>query len=150
MPCRSFAPSAGAAACHSSSPPGPKSSLGLGRLARELGLAGRELAVELVEHRRVPVDPGLDRELPAAELGGLEASLPAIVPDRLERALQPLPRARGPVADDRAQHVVPVLEDRRRELDGIALRHLDGIASAIDLRPDVLDLDAGRELSGGG
>ena len=124
--------------------------LGLGRLAGEIGLAGRDLPVELVEHRRVAVDPRLDRVLPAPELRGLEASPPAIVADRLERALLPLPRARGPVADDRAQDVVPVLEDRRRELDGIALRHLDGIASAIDLRPDVLNLDAGRELSGGG
>jgi hypothetical protein len=65
--------------------------LGLGPLAGQVDLAGCQLPVELVEHRRVTVDPGLDRELPPAEVGGLEAPLPVIVADRLERALQPLP-----------------------------------------------------------
>ena len=46
---------------------GAEQSLGLAQLAAQVALPGRELAVELVEQRRVAVDPGLDRELPAAE-----------------------------------------------------------------------------------
>ena len=48
------------------------------------------------------------------------------------------------------QDVVAVLEDRRREFDRIALRHLDGIASAVHPRTDVLDLNPGWRLSSGG
>jgi hypothetical protein len=117
--------------------------LSLGVLAGQVDLAGGDLAVELVEHRRVPVDPRLDRVLPATQLVGLEASVPAIVSDRRERRFLPLPGAGRAIAHDRAQDVVSVLEDGRRELKTIALGHLDGIASAVDLRPDVLDLDAG-------
>ena len=43
---------------------------------------------------------------------------------------------------------MPVLEDVRRDLDPVALRALDRIAAAVDLRLDVLDLDAGRGLLG--
>ncbi len=68
---------------------GAEERLRLGELAGELGLAGGELAVELVEQGRVAVDPGLDRELPAAEPLRLEAAGPAVVAERLERRLEP-------------------------------------------------------------
>ena len=124
--------------------------LRLRELAGELGLAGRELAVELVEQGRVAVDPRLDRELPAAEPGRPEAAGPAVVAERLERLLEPLARAGRPVAHDRAEDVVAVLEDRRGHRDRIAVGRLDGIPSAVDLRAHVLDLDSGRRLLGGG
>ena len=40
-----------------------------------------------------------------------------------------------------------VLEDRRRDVDRIALGRLDGIPSAVDLRAHVLDLDPGRAVA---
>src|SRR4029077_12142382 len=58
---------------------GAEQRLRFGELACELVLAGRALAVELVEQRRVAVDPGFDRELPAPEPRRPEAAGPAVV-----------------------------------------------------------------------
>ena len=44
--------------------PSPKSALPLGQLAAQVGLAGRDLAIVLVEPARVGIDPGLDRGAP--------------------------------------------------------------------------------------
>ena len=128
---------------------GAEQRLRLGELAGELVLAGRELAVELVEQRRVAVDPGFDRELPAAEPRRPEAAGPAVVAERLQRRLEPLARSGRAVAHDCAEDVVAVLEDRRRDVDRIAVGRLDGIPSAVDLGAHVLDLDPGRRLLGG-
>ncbi len=128
----------------------PNSASASETLAGELCLAGRELAVELVEQGCVAVDPRLDRELPAAEPRRPEAAGPAVVAERLERLLEPLARACRPVADDGAEDVVAVLEDRRGHGDRIAVGRLDGIPSAVDLRAHVLDLDPGRRFRGGG
>jgi hypothetical protein len=129
---------------------GAEERLRLRELAGELCLPGGELAVELVEQGRVAVDPGLDRELPAAEPGRPEAAGPTVVAERLERRLEPCSRPNGAVAHDGAEDVVTVLEDRRRDVDRIAVGRLDGIPSAVGLRADVLDLDSGRRLLGGG
>jgi hypothetical protein len=45
---------------------------------------------------------------------------------------------------------VAVLEDVRRDLHPVAERSLERVAPAVDLRPDILDLDAGRGLLAGG
>jgi hypothetical protein len=128
----------------------PEQRLDLGRLAGEVDLLGGELAIELVEQRRGAVDPRLDRVLPAPELRHLELARPVVVAARLERALDPLSRARRAVANDGVQDVVPVLEDVGGQRDAVADRSLHRVAPAVDLGAHVLDLDARRLLRGGG
>ncbi len=118
----------------------------LGELAAQVILLGRDLPVELVDERRVRVDPCLDRVLPASEPGHLEGAAPVVVAEELERLLEPLPRSLAPIAHDGPKLVVPVLEDVRRELDPIADRALDRVPATVDLGLDVLDLDAWRLL----
>ena len=64
------------------------------------------------------------------------------------RRLDPVGRTRGEVADGGAELLVPVAEDGRRHLHAVARRALHGVAAAVDLRGDPLDLDAGRGLAG--
>ncbi len=116
----------------------------LGELARQLDLPARELAVVLVDPGRVRVGPGLDRELPPAEVGDVDVALPAIVAECHQLTLQPAARPGAPVAHDGPQLVVAVPEDRRRDEHTLAERRLRGIAPAVHLRVDVLDLDSGR------
>ena len=56
----------------------------------------------------------------------------------------------APVAHDRAQQVVAVAEDRGADLDAVADARLDGIASAVEQRLGILDLDPGWQVGGGG
>ena len=103
-----------------------------GRARRAASRSGRPRPRACTARRPRPVS----WKLPA------QRSLPSGSSGRLE----PLARADGAVADDGAQDVVAVLEDRRRDADRISLRDLDGIPSAVDLRAHVLDLDPGRWL----
>ena len=82
----------------------------------------------------------------AARAGGVErAGAPrAAVGGR--RGPRPLPPrgAAPPVADGSAELVVPVAEDPRAHLDGVADDTLDRVAPAVELGRHLLDLDAGR------
>src|SRR5262249_50715294 len=116
----------------------------LGELAREIGLTGLDLPLELVPPRGEAVDPGDDRVLPPAELLHGDGAEPAVVPEMLHRRLAPFPRAGRAMADRRAEHVVAVGEDRRADLEGLAERPFRRPPPAVEARPDLLDLDAGR------
>src|SRR4029079_9326584 len=77
-----------------------------------------------------------------------EGARPLVVPERPERRLAPAGGGRGLVADGTAERLVGVPEDARRDVDAGALGALDGIAAAVDLRRDGLNLDARRRLLG--
>ena len=68
--------------------------------------------------------------------------------DRRHRRLAPAARARAAGSAGSAEHLVPVAHQRRPDVDALAERALDGVAAAVDLRPDALDPDA-RRVSGG-
>ena len=86
------------------------------------------------------VDPRLDGELPAAEPvtwnRPTKRSFPCASIGASCQSAEPGARYRT-----RAEHVVAVAEDRRPDLDLVADRPLDRVAAAVDLGPDVLDLD---------
>ena len=116
------------------------------QLAGEILLPALELAVDLPAPGRPAVDPGGDRELPAAERVDREDAVPAIVPDRRHRRLAPSARAGLPVANRGPQNVVPVAEDVCPDVDAVADRALDRVAAAVEHRPDTLDLDSRPRL----
>src|SRR4029078_3889097 len=99
--------------------PGPNAPAPRPHFAREVGPPRRDLAVVLVEPAGVPVDPGLDLEAPATDGIDVEASREAIVAERHERRLPPTALGTA-VADDPAEHLVPVAGDRRADLDAVA------------------------------
>ncbi len=123
----------------------------LGQLGVELGLAGGDLALELPAPGGEAVDERLDLPLPAARVGHLEGAREAVDAERgvdtLERLGVPAPIAGAAVADERPQLVVAVEEDRRGDLDGVALARLRAIAAAVDHRLGVLDLDPRRAIA---
>ncbi len=121
--------------------------LGLGELAREVVLPRRDLALELVPERGLPVDPGLDAVLPAAGAVRREGPDPAVGLDVPHRRLLPAALAGAAVAHGGADLLVAVAEDRRPDLDRVSLAPLDRVAAAVELRPDVLDLDPGGWFS---
>src|SRR5687767_12178327 len=84
------------------------------------------------------VRPGLDRELPTAELRRLERSLPRIVAQVPEGSLGPLRCSFTAVPDDRLEHVTSVAEDVCRHGDVVALDRLGPVAPAVHCRGDVL------------
>ncbi len=121
----------------------------LGQHAREVGLARLDLPQELAPPGGCAIDPRLDRELPAAELGRDEHRRPAVARVGLHRDPQPPSRACGAVLDLRAEHLVAVAEDVRPHGDGLAERPLDRVAAAVEDGPRILDLGprrAGRAL----
>jgi hypothetical protein len=124
----------------------------LAELARQVVLAGLELAPQLVAPGGEDVGPRLDRELPAAGRVDDERAAPAHAVDvRVERVqlrLAPLARAVALVEDDGAELVVAVAEHVRRHLDQVADGALGGIAPGVDGRGRVLDVDAGRRRLG--
>ena len=118
----------------------------------ELGLAGGELALELVAPGREAVDERLDLPLPASDArqtskAPAKRSTPSAGSTRASGCGLPAPLAGAAVAHARAQHVVAVEEDRRGDLDGVALARLRAIAAAVDHRLGVLDLDPRRALA---
>ena len=100
------------------------------QLARELVLAGLELALQLVAPGREQVGPGLDRELPAALPVDDERAAPAhavvVRVERVQLGLGPLARSGAAVDGDRAQLLVAVAEDVAGDLDQVAHRALGG------------------------
>src|SRR5262249_54568301 len=82
-------------------------------LAAQVLLARLHLPLELVAPRRGAIDPGLDRELPAAERDRLEHAAPAIGLVVLHRRLPPRASAHGPVLDGGLEDVMAVPEDVR-------------------------------------
>ena len=120
----------------------------LGELARDVLLAGGELALELLAPRRLGIGPGLDRPAPRPLLGhgegGLEAVLAALEVGAAHRRLAP-ERVIGPaVAHDRAHRRRAVAEDERADLDAVADAGLGRVATAVDQRLGVLDLNPRR------
>jgi hypothetical protein len=119
----------------------------LAQLPRELVLAALELAAQLVAPRGEDVGPRLDRPLPAADRIHDERAGPADAVDvrveRVQLALRPGVRAGEPVHDDGPQLLVPVAEHVAGHLDQVADRALHRIASAVDHRIGILDVDAG-------
>ena len=118
----------------------------LGQLAREILLAGADLALELVAPGREDVAPGLDRPLPAAHRVDVELALPAhavdVGVDRAQRRLHPAAAARRLVAHDRPQDLVAVAEDVGGDAHRVAHDALGGVAPAVDRRRGQLDDDA--------
>src|SRR5262249_57761316 len=90
-----------------------------GELALQIGLAGVDLAPELVLERDCPVDPGLDPVAPRAGAFYRERSAPLVVAERREERLLPARRAGRLEPDRGTEHVVAVAEDRRRDVDPI-------------------------------
>ena len=121
-------------------------------LALEVGLPGLDLPAQLVAPRLEPVDPGLDRELPPPAAVHVKGAGPAVglFLDLPHLDLVPLRGARRAVADRGAEQLVAVAEDRCPDLDLVADGALDRVAAAVELRPDVLDLDAGWLRLGNG
>ena len=125
----------------------------LGQLAGEVGLAGLELARDLVAPGGERVDPRLDRPLPApGRPVDREAARPAdavvVGVDRRQRRLVPARRRSGRLpAHDGAQDLVAVAEDVGRDVDDVADRALDRPAAAVDDRGRVLDPDARQALA---
>jgi hypothetical protein len=125
----------------------------LGELAREVGLAGGVLALDLGVPGAEGVGPRLDRPLPDAAGRDGEAAGPGVAVDvgvdAPQLVLGPLLRALGARLDDGAQEVGAVLEDLGGHLVGVAGDRLGAVAPAVDQRARVLDLDArGGLLSG--
>src|SRR5439155_11203517 len=116
----------------------------LGELAAQVGLAGVDLAADLLLVGRDAVDPGLDAVEPAPGVVDDERPRPLVVAERLQGRLLPPGRARRLVPDRGPERLVAVPEDDRRHLDAVALDAFDRIAAAVDLRCDPLDLDARR------
>jgi hypothetical protein len=105
-----------------------------------------DFASQLVLERRDPIDPRLDAEGPVPGRAGRELAAPRVVAERLERRLLPARCTRFLEAHRSAEHLVSVTEDRRGDDDRVVARRLHRKASAVGLRLDVLDLDAGRRL----
>ena len=120
----------------------------LGQLHAQVLLAALQPASQLALVRGDPVDPGLDAEAPSSRAVDREGAGPLVVAERHQRRLQPARRAGRLDANRGAEHVVPVPEDPRRDGHGVADRPLHRVAAAVDLRPNGLDLDAGRGLGG--
>ena len=125
----------------------------LRQLARQVVLAGADLARELVAPGGEHVGPGLDRELPAPDRVHREAARPAhatqvgIGAPHLGLAEFALAGPAG--AHDGAQQVVAVAEDVGRDGHGVPDAALGRVAPGIDRGERVLDLDAGRRGLGG-
>ncbi len=116
----------------------------LGELAAEIGLSGRDLAVEFVQPGRVRVGPGLEAKLPGAERIGDERCGEAIVPEGLERGLLPPSSPHTPEAQGSPERTVAVTEDRRRRRDRVAEARLGRIPATVDAWLDVLNLNSWR------
>jgi hypothetical protein len=120
----------------------------LAQLAREVMLAGLELALQLVAPGREDVRPAGDRELPATDPVDDERAAPAhavvVRVERVQLGLGPLARARAPVQRDGAQLLVAVAEDVGGDFDEVADRALRRVAAGVDDRLRVLDVDPGR------
>ena len=119
----------------------------LRELARQVGLAARDLALELVLPGGDAIDPGDDAELPAAERVDRERAVPAIgiLADRRAAA----PRASGVRREAGSAPLPRASRGRRARASphtstSVAERALDGVAAAVDLRPDALDADPRR------
>ena len=146
-PSRSASPAGAASACLDRQLLVAEQHRALRQLAREVGLARRDLAPQLLLERGDAVDPRLDPEAPEPGPVDLERAGPEVVAERLERRLAPARRVRALVANRRAERLVPVAEDPRGHLDLVAGGALDRIAAAVDLRRHLLDLDSrGRRL----
>src|SRR5581483_10549664 len=115
----------------------------LGELARKVFLPGFDLAPQLVPPRRGAIAPRLDDVLPAAAARHLEGAGEEVVPDRLERRGLEAARARLAVEDAGAEDVVAVADHGGGDVDALADRALDRKTAAVELRPNVLDADAG-------
>src|SRR5207253_10166655 len=85
-------------------------------------LARRDLAPQLFLEGSDAVDPRLDPEAPPPRPVDREEAAPDVVAERLERRLGPASRVRPPVANRRAERLVPVTEDPRGDLDLVADR----------------------------
>src|SRR5581483_4855826 len=111
----------------------PEQQRALGELARDVLLPGLDLAPKLVLERCDAVDPRLDPVTPAAAAVDGERAGPPVVAGRRERRLLPARSAGGLVAHRRAEQLVAVADDRRRDPDAVAARRLDRVAAAVDL-----------------
>jgi hypothetical protein len=124
----------------------------LAQLARELVLAGLELARQLVAPGGEQVGPGVDRELPAAQPVDHERAAPAhavvVRVERVQLGLGPRACAGAAVHRDGAQLLVAVAEDVARDLDEVADRALRRVAARIHDGLRVLDVDPWRRRLG--
>src|SRR5262249_2231688 len=118
----------------------------LGKLGRQILLAGLDLSLELVAEGREAVGPRLDRVLPRAALRHLERAREQVVVDELERRRAPAALARPAVEDVGGEQVVAVAEHLRRDLDLLPDGVLGRMAPAVDLRPDALDANTRLRL----
>jgi hypothetical protein len=116
----------------------------LRQLAGEIVLPGLDLPLELVAPRSEAVDPGGDDELPAAAPVRLEMTDPAVVALVVHEDLAPTALTLRTSPDRRPEDLVPVAEDRRGDLDGLAERPLGRVAAFVDLRLHMPDLEAAR------
>src|SRR5262249_6391168 len=124
----------------------PEQHAPLGKLARQILLAGLDLTLELVAEGREAVGPRLDRVLPRAALRHLERAREQVVVDELEGHRAPAARARPAVEDVGGEQVVAVAEHLRRDLDLLPDGVLGRMAPAVDLRPDALDANTRLRL----
>ena len=119
----------------------PEEQSALGELAAQVLLACVDLPVVLGEPPRVSVDPGDDRECEAPDGVGDERAGEPVVAHGNERDL--VRRAvRGRVAGGSPEHLMPVTNDERGDLDGVSDASLRGVATAVDGGPNVEDGDA--------
>ena len=119
----------------------------LRELPFEIGLAGRDLAVVLLQPAGVPVDPRLDLEAPAADGVDPERPREAVVAERGERLFAP-PGAPFPEAHDGAERLVSVADDRGGDVDTVVDAGLRRPATAVHLRCHVRDRDPFGSHSG--
>src|SRR5207249_1041590 len=103
--------------------------------------------LELVSPRGRAVDVRLDHELPTTERRRLEGTAPTICLVVFHRHLEPCPGPERAVLHRGAEDLVAVTEDVGPDVDLLAECPLDGVAAAVEHRPDVLDLDPRRRGS---
>ncbi len=109
--------------------------LALRELAREIVLAGLDLAPQLVAPGPEHVGPGDDRPFPAADPLDQEAPRPADAVEvgvgLVQLALLPLRVARAAEAHGSPQQLVAVAEDVGADVDRVADAPLHGVAAAV-------------------
>ncbi len=105
-------------------------------------VAGGSLDLDVVAPGGEPVAPGLDHHLVAADVGGLESALPAVVHDRAERRRAPLGPAGAAPPHPGPEQVVPVAEDVGRDGHPLAHHRLGRELAGRRGRTDGVDRDA--------